>query len=929
MSNDKKRKRERSRFDQRQQIEPPQAANYAGEAVGGYGVAGSRHEPPAQDALWPLLEFSQMELPFIKFLLSGRLYLLADGVTLCADGHEASRLAVETVSKAYYKQPGHAQDPPDQRNQSLTDAFWEANKVVQQWDEKFFCWRKEYHPRQHVTAQEVQKWRGEVPLCPKCGKFMAGLQTTSVGMVLRGRNLVLVRVGDSAALRLPANPSEPVEFLSYSEEASFLGMPTLSYHDLHRRDIQLQPGDCVVLCGDGVIDVLEGWQQETGQNWREYLRQQLDTSNLKQAVKRLICQLDQFRNTKAPHLDDDLTLLAVAIPDEATLTRLRNNVRQARHELNRLRQANHDKLKPDQYEELIQALEALLLHEDDKKLWQQYAEALRERALAQIRKVGRLDDPDALKWMKLAAQVDDGEAHRWKRVMLEYQQLASWHEKKQLSLLATATIIEHERWIHDFVELRLNVPEVIADQQDFFQNIIAALKAENKSVAPYEALLQRLHTVIEERKAEKRTIELTSTPTEALPPIFSWSEFDMTEPTEQHFTEMATITEPTKENMNHDQAWWSMLRSDLLNIKHKIIIQITFYKHKINRLLDITPIFRRLKRSAILAILIFFLLIFPIRSIIISLTWTPKVAVPVTGHPVLIEMTLDEANLSQPGLDQLITAYFGHVEHGQIKNEREMAQVRRDINGERSTIRDKNQIHETDSIRSLLPADPLFLFVGRIAETEVVADGIRFNLSLPNSSEEPRPQLLVKVSDRDERAEQQNIEMWQEKHDSWVWMLASSPSLTNALQACRDSSVQNQRHGVEGNECLEQQAFATGEKRIDLEAVVLIEIEDGVLGDSLLGDVTFEDHWIYADLGQHGLQLGRSRHIWDDYFNWWLNPWLNPWHEVIGEAKDEQRLGIVRASWNGKSITPSDILQLQRQENGVYKLIWSKKGVEE
>lgn len=486
----------------------PEARAYGGEAIGGYGVAGTRHDGPSQDAFSPSSETGQhtpTKPSSIQTLLAGLLYLFADGVTLCADGYEASRLAVQVVANVYYEQAGAFEDTSREREERLAEAIWQAHKAVQQWDEKLFCWREGRHLPQHFSPQEVKRRRGTQALCPECGKPLAGLQTTLVAALLHGCHLTVLKVGPSVALRLPADAKEPLEVLADSDQRKFLGMPGLSEQDFDRQDIILQPGDRVVLCGDGLIETLKEWLP--GQAWKSYLRRQLSGENLQQATKDLIGQLHRFRQENAPHLDDDLTLLVVAVPEQATLNQWRTQVKKARERLSRKWLESNEKLEPDAFDPFIKHARVLLLHEPkpDANLWRKYGAALREKALAEMRKSGGILNEDAVNLMRDAAQVGDALARRWCQVIEIVQQIVDWGRKNPILLAKSA------QWHEQVTEMLkdMNVVQTLPDVQRTLRSQLNPLKKELKNenqleaAAHYERLFQEWEEAIESQQHKK------------------------------------------------------------------------------------------------------------------------------------------------------------------------------------------------------------------------------------------------------------------------------------------------------------------------------------------------------------------------------------------------------------------------------------------
>lgn len=154
------------------------AQAYVREPMGGFGVAGDRHVGPSQDALWPS---RGGQLPDVKHVRQvGRLYVLSDGMTRCADGHMASQLAVQTVGQQYYAKPSSHREGPSARLVRLQGGVWQAHLNLVAWNKQFFCGQKASHPDGkdviYKQAQLVQggKLQDGVAYCPLCNQEMVG-----------------------------------------------------------------------------------------------------------------------------------------------------------------------------------------------------------------------------------------------------------------------------------------------------------------------------------------------------------------------------------------------------------------------------------------------------------------------------------------------------------------------------------------------------------------------------------------------------------------------------------------------------------------------------------------------------------------------------------------------------------------------------------
>lgn len=265
------------------------AQAYVGEAIGGYGIAGSRHSTGmSEDALWP----SQgVKLPQPQHVgQAGKLYLLSDGVTKCADGRMASQLLVRTIGEHYYARPSEEMKRPAVRLTCLQEAVWQAHLALMAQSKKLY-------------QKDDQ------------------LQATILAALLYEQYFFVVAIGDSAVLHIPADSKRPIEWLYRPKKEQFMGNPILRYQRaaaLPYREIELKAGDFVVLCSDGVFKTLAVWKGEI--EWGTYLRQKLAATPITSAVPDLIKGMHRYRSHwYKEELNDDLTLFAIAVPDQAPL----------------------------------------------------------------------------------------------------------------------------------------------------------------------------------------------------------------------------------------------------------------------------------------------------------------------------------------------------------------------------------------------------------------------------------------------------------------------------------------------------------------------------------------------------------------------------------------------------------------------------------
>lgn len=188
---------------------------------------------PTNDDAW----HSYVPRDFHWLATKGAFFAVADGVDGRRLGHFASRRAIETALHTYYRDP--SPEPAGSLLQAVKMANWDLRNLVH------------YHPA------------------------YAGLRTTLVAAVVRGAEALVANVGDSRAylVRGPhvwqitrdhswiaevgAGVLSPAEARRHPWRhiiTRALGMDDEVRVDLFR--VPLQPGDILVLCSDGLTDLV-------------------------------------------------------------------------------------------------------------------------------------------------------------------------------------------------------------------------------------------------------------------------------------------------------------------------------------------------------------------------------------------------------------------------------------------------------------------------------------------------------------------------------------------------------------------------------------------------------------------------------------------------------------------------------------------------
>lgn len=404
---------------------------YIKEQVGAFTIPGPHHrDSGSQDTFWPSTASGESTLTALSvrdFAQNGRLYLLADGVSLCADGQVASQIAVETAGNYYYQTAGAYPNTDQGRMQRLEDAAWQAHLRVSSWDERFFCWRAEAHPdgvAHHFKREQLKSIKPA--LCPLCNLPVVGLQTTFLAALVRGQQLMIVGVGDCSAFRLPANPEHGVEWVFPPEDSRFCGMASLSRESITGQSFIMTPGDSILLASDGMVKVLNGLHADA--NWHHMLRERLSDDYTTQ-VREMLLDLDGWRLSKPRQrrLHDDLTLLAVRLASENALVQQNNLVIQQYDQL--IAKQQQGALPPADYRNFLQSAETALISDADPQNWQLYATALHHFALADLAAAKHIADEKYSVQLKSAAVI----GRRGTEWVTVWRRLAQLVEPKKLA----------------------------------------------------------------------------------------------------------------------------------------------------------------------------------------------------------------------------------------------------------------------------------------------------------------------------------------------------------------------------------------------------------------------------------------------------------------------------------------------------------------
>ncbi|GAC1566724.1 MAG: hypothetical protein NVS3B14_10500 [Ktedonobacteraceae bacterium] len=204
----------------------------------------------------------------------GRLYLLADGAGGHAAGEVASKMAVETISAAYYHQ---------MLAQEVAEGKFGSSDVLQQLDASFADLDAPIVHIRRAFSTAHTRIRERASLIPA----YYGMVTTCIAAVVKAARLVIAHVGDSRAYLIRPSPTGTTSIArltrdhSMGEELVRVGaispeqaQDSPSRHVLIRalggtsqNDIgpdittcAIQAGDQLVLCCDGLWNMLKDEQ---------------------------------------------------------------------------------------------------------------------------------------------------------------------------------------------------------------------------------------------------------------------------------------------------------------------------------------------------------------------------------------------------------------------------------------------------------------------------------------------------------------------------------------------------------------------------------------------------------------------------------------------------------------------------------------------
>ena len=456
---------------------------YRYENAGGSTIPGPHHGQWSQDSFWPSTStpYSPVAgLSGLDIVRHGRLYLVADGVSLCADGWEASSLAVETAYNYYYHTSQAYPYTEQGRQQRLEDALWQAHLALVNWDEKFFCWRGEKHPDgvPHYYKKD-QLTAFDPPTCPFCGGFLVGLQSTLLAVLVRGQRVIVAGLGDSSAFRISARAEFGEESLYTPFSDQFLGMPSLSRDAIVAQSFVTQPRDRIILCTDGVERVLNALYANA--QWSDYLRERLEHLDLETVVPNFLLDLDSWRSTR-PHegkLQDDMALVVVGILDEEGQQSLVDSALR-NYDFLQAEQKIANPLPTSVFKDFLDSAESALIHQDHPQLWQLYSSTLHAYALAKLNESIVFDDRGVRELLRASASLNPA-SRDWVTGYIHLSRLWSWANNKANPAEVSADM--HHQITRDLyrLELQNKTPDLTPRIINLVENVAQQLTQLNRT----------------------------------------------------------------------------------------------------------------------------------------------------------------------------------------------------------------------------------------------------------------------------------------------------------------------------------------------------------------------------------------------------------------------------------------------------------------
>lgn len=258
---------------------------------------GSRtHKNKNEDSYWPRQNAILLQPhATIDYLIMGRLYIVADGVSGGLAGHEASELAVQTIAEQYYGTLFQFIHPPTEYEiqHALKEAILRASNML----------LERSHERMTEHAHKEERMLQSAVLC----------------VLVRGKQAIVANVGDCHLYRYR---SGEVDLLSVADHSTayFLGSP-LQHHQIALYQVTLSAQDVLILCSDGLYRYLspDNDPRKAPGAMRQIFHRDYHSHDIKQVANRL---LEQANEPAYGGGRDNITVMLIeCAPSEDSLTK--------------------------------------------------------------------------------------------------------------------------------------------------------------------------------------------------------------------------------------------------------------------------------------------------------------------------------------------------------------------------------------------------------------------------------------------------------------------------------------------------------------------------------------------------------------------------------------------------------------------------------
>lgn len=233
---------------------------------------GSRtHKNKNEDSYWPRPNAILLQPhATIDYLIMGRLYIVADGVSGGLAGDEASELAVQTIAEQYYATLFQITSPLTEHDiqHALKNAILRASNVLIE--------------RSHERMREEHLQEEE-----------RVLQSAVLCVLVRGKQATVANVGDCHLYRYR---SGEVDLLSVADHSTayFLGSP-LQHHQIGLYQVTLAAQDVLILCSDGLYRYLspDNETHNAPRAMRQIFQRDYHSTTIKEIASRLLEQANE------------------------------------------------------------------------------------------------------------------------------------------------------------------------------------------------------------------------------------------------------------------------------------------------------------------------------------------------------------------------------------------------------------------------------------------------------------------------------------------------------------------------------------------------------------------------------------------------------------------------------------------------------------